>query len=83
MTGFGSVFSREPGIKKFYRRVIEDASAAGSYDLLKDERYSAVVDELIEGRDIKAIEVYCDVTGGNIAEGKAAVDEFRYLLSEK
>lgn len=81
MTGVGSVFSREPGIKTFY--LIDDASAAGSYDLLQDERYSTVVDELIAGRDIKAIEVYCEVTGGNIAEGKAAVDEFRYLLSGK
>lgn len=83
MSRIGSLLSRDTGVTSFYRRLLHDAAQAGSYDLLKDERYQEVIDEVLAGRDIKAVQVYCEKVSAPISEGHAAVAEIRHLIDER
>lgn len=82
MGRIGSIFSRDAAATQFYRRVLRDSAQKGSYDLLRDERYQTVIDEVLAGRDIKATQVYCDKMSAPVAEGQAAVAEIRFLIDK-
>ena len=82
MSKFGSLFGGGAGTATFYRRVIDSAARSGAYDLLRDESYQEVIDELMAGRDIKAAQVYCERFSAPVDEGRAAVAELRFLINQ-
>jgi hypothetical protein len=59
--------------ERFARR----AAALSGYDEWHDPLMTDVIAEIKAGRDIKAVQIYCQVTGSSIAEGRLAVDELK------
>jgi hypothetical protein len=77
MSLFSFLFPREAARLARTERLIGRLADQAGYDEWSDPLFQEVVSELRGGRDIKAVQLYTQVTGSGIGEARLAVEDLR------